>query len=434
MWRITRQIIFLFLTATTASCLNSVGQDPDTNAVDPIRTLKYRLSEVRGLAFKAEVPIVKQTKEGLNNRLAADLQADMGDRRREDLSLAYVKLGLLPRGVDLRSSLLSYYSSQAQGYYNSTTKEVVLLEGQNPLAMLNSSLGEGIDARVLVHELTHALQDQHFSLAARLRPSVNGDQMLALRSVAEADAILSEYAYLFGGLYDWVPGYARAIIEADARELVFPGVPAVIADKMRFQYSAGLKFVSNFMGKHGWLLVNLIHTYPPLSTEQILHPEKYLSMPDPPTDIRFKDLAALFSGEWREIENDTLGELMVQCLFKQFLGSATAAVIAKGWDGDRLVAYRRGDEVAFIWATTWDSARDAQEFFDGYQRIVSMKYDAQPLEQARFYIEKRDQTVLIVEGLDREYVKGLVENVWRGVEIKEAPFQLPPLASLTSLR
>jgi hypothetical protein len=431
--RMVRQFLWLLL-AAVSGCVGGVGRGPDTNGEDPIRTLKYRLSEVRGLTFTAEIPILFETREGLKQRLEAELQADLGDRKRENLSLAYAKLGLLPAGVDLKSSLLNYYSSRAQGFYNSTTKKIVVLEGQNRPTMLTSPPGEGIDARVLVHELTHALQDQHFSLAARLRPSVNGDQVVALRSVAEADAILSEYVYLFGGLYDWVPDYAGEILQAGVGESVFPGVPAVIAAKMRFQYSAGLKFVSNFIGNQGWHPVNLIHRYPPLSTEQILHPEKYLPMPDPPTDISLKDLAALFSGLWKEIENDTLGELMVQCLFKQFLDPTAAAVIAKGWDGDRFVAYRRGDEVAFIWATIWDSSEDAQEFFDGYQTIVSMKYDAPPLDGDGFYIEKRDQAVLIVEGLDREYVKGVIETVWRGMEVKEAPFQLPPLGSLTNLR
>lgn len=429
MRRITRQILFLFLTATTG-CVSGVA----TNSADPIKTLKYRLSEVRELAFKAEVPIVKQTDESLNKRLAADLEADMDDRRREDLSLAYAKLGLVPRGVDLTSSLLGYYSSRVQGYYNSTTKEIVLSEGQDPLAILNSAQGTGIDTRVLVHELTHALQDQHFSLATRLRPSVNGDQVLALRSVAEADAILSEYAYLFGGLEEWVPDYVLQILASDKWQSPPPDVPAVILDKMRFQYSDGLKFVARLISNRGWPALNAIYAHPPLSTEQILHPEKYRSMPDPPTDIRLKDVTALFSEEWREIENDTLGELMVHCLFKQFLNPEDADVVANGWDGDRFVAYRRGDEVAFIWTTTWDSARDAQEFFDGYQSIVPMKYDAQPLEQARVYIEKRDQTVLIVEGLDRDYIKEFVENVWRGMETKEASFQLPPLSFITNIR
>ena len=415
-------------------CVSGIGRDPATNGADPIKTLKYRVSEIRGLAFKAEVPIVNQTNEGLSNRLAADLQADMGDKRREDLSLAYARLGLLPRGVDLKSSLLNYYSSRAQGYYNSMTKEIVLSEGAKPVAMLNSLAGEGISTRVLVHELTHALQDQHFSLAARLQPPVNGDQVLAFRSVAEADAILSEYAYFFGELHDWVPSYALGIIEADAGEAVIPGVPAVITDKMLFQYSAGLKFLSNFIGNHGWLPINLVYKYPPLSTEQILHPEKYLSMPDPPKDISLKDPGGLFSGEWKEIGADTLGELMVHCLFKQFVSPATAAVIANGWGGDRFVAYRRGDEVGFVWATTWDSARDAQEFFDGYQSIIPMKDKAQSQDQARVYIEKRDQTVLVVEGLDREYVKGLVDNVWRRLEITEVAFQPPPLRLLTNIR
>ncbi len=288
-------------------------------------------------------------------------------------------------------------------------------------------MAEKIDRRALVHELTHGLQDQHFSLAAKLRPSVNGDQVLALRSIAEADAILSEHAYLFGGL-DGAVEYVLQLIQSGAGEPVFSGVPAVIADKMQFQYSEGLKFVSRFIGNHGWLPVNMIYKYPPLSTEQILHPDKYSAVPDPPTHITLKEVGSLFSGEWREIENDTLGELMVRCLFSQFLGSRDAAVVASGWDGDRFVAYRMGDEVAFIWATVWDSYKDAQEFYEKYGQILSMKYGP-PSVNSHFYIEKRGRSVIVIEGLEQDRIKRNIETVWAQMVLEKESFQPPPFSS-----
>lgn len=426
MGRITSQILFL-VSIATAGCVSAVGRDGHTNGVDPIQAIKDRLSEVRGLAFSAEVPILFETKERVNERLKSDLEAGRENIKREDLSLAYAKLGLLPSGVDLSSSLLNYYSSQALGFYNSTTKEIVLSDGQDRAAMSNSPLSEET-SKVLTHELTHALQDQHFSLAVKLRRSHNGDQILALRSVAEADAILSEYAYRFGGLQDWVPDYVRQIVKAETRDSGFSDVPAVIMDKMRFQYSSGLNFVSRFANGRGWLPVNLIYKYPPLSTEQILHPEKYLATPDPPTHISLKDLSALFSEEWREIDNDTLGELMVRCLFEQFFGSPDASVVANGWDGDRFVAFRKGDDVAFIWATVWDSPKDAGEFYDKYQEILSVKYSP-PSVHSRFYIEKRDRSVIVVEGLERDRVKRTIGTVWSEMSLEKENFQPPPLRS-----
>jgi len=419
--------LLCLLLAAMGGCVSGVGRERDTDGGDPIKALKHRLSEVRGLAFTAEVPIEFGTKERLNHRLEVDVQADQSDRKREDISLAYAKLGLLPVGIDLRRSSMNFYSSQIQGFYNSKTKKIVLLKETIP-TISNSPPAEGSDTTALAHELTHALQDQQFSLGAKLRPSENGDRNLALRSVAEADATLSEYAYRFGGLQDWVPEYVRQILEAETQESMSPDVPAVIADKIRFQYSAGLNFVSRVLDDHGWLRLNLIYKYPPLSTEQILHPEKYFMTPDPPTHIRLRGLVALFPAEWREIENDTLGELMAQCLFKQFLGPEDAVVAAEGWGGDRFIAYRNGDEVAFIWATVWDSAKDATEFYDRYKRILSMKYRAPSIDSG-VYIEKRDRSVIVIEGVEQNRIRRNIDSVWNTMVLDRVIYQPLPLGS-----
>jgi hypothetical protein len=207
------------------------------------------------------------------------------------------------------------------------------------------------------------------------------------------------------------------LLEAGAEDATLSGMPLIVSDRVRFQYFAGLRFVSRALRNGGWSAVNRLYHSPPLSTEQILHPEKYFEAPDPPARIELKNLSRLFPSPWREIENDTLGELSVQCLFSQFLGPTYAAAVASGWGGDRFVAYQGRNEVALIWASTWDSAQDADEFFVGYQRIIPMKY--QPLDRDRVYIEKRDRTVLIVEGLDRGYMQEFVENVWRDMEIQK---------------
>jgi len=427
MVRITSQILLL-VSIATAGCVGFVGRDGHSNSIDSIRDIKGRLSEVRGLVFTADVPIMFETKEALKERIKAEFEAGLGHLKREELSLAYAKLGLSPSEVDLRSSLLNYYAAQALGFYNSTTKSIALLARQDSTTMSNVSLNQET-SRILVHELTHALQDQHFSLAEKLRPSQNGDEILALRAVAEADAILTEYAYRFGGLEDWVVDYVHQVVAAEPHESEFSDITAVVMDKMRFQHSAGMNFVARLSKRHGWLPVNLAYFYPPLSTEQILHPEKYFARPDPPTRIGLKGLGALFSLEWRSIENDTLGELLVQCLFKQYLSAADAALVANGWDGDRFVAFRNGDEVAFIWATVWDSLKDAGEFYDNYQKILSVKYSSRSFD-SRFYIEIRGLSVIVVEGLDLGRVESNIGAIWSQISHEEEMFNPPPVRSL----
>jgi len=260
---------------------------------------------------------------------------------------------------------------------------------------------------LLVH---HALQDQNFPLTERLSPSNNGDRALAFRSVAEGDAVLTEFAYLFRdetkqSLIDVDQAVKVSSVELQS---VLSGVPAAIADELRFQYEAGFSFVYRIFNEMGWHGINLLYSFPPISTEQVLHPEKFLDLPDPPTRVELNDLPVLFRSDWREIENNTLGELMVECLFKEFFSREEAKVVATGWDGDRFVAFRRGDSVAFIWFTVWDSPEDAEEFMQKYQQIRAKKHV--PTQPSDSFVERRGPLVLVLEGLREAQVK---QNIGR---------------------
>jgi hypothetical protein len=412
-------------------CAGRIGLEASSENPHPIDALRNQLSSIRGLSFIDDVPVVAESTEGLKEYVDTDLQPNMRGKDLDDISAAYEKLGLLPHGANLRSGLLSFYSAEAMALYDSKTKRVVFVG--NPSGRSDALTGAGIDEKVLVHELTHALQDQHFLVGDRLRHSNNGDASLALRSVAEGDAILTEYAFSFGGLNEWLPGYVARVFGGAGDDAAPSAVPMIVADKVRFQYLAGVRFVSHFLGKDGSLSVDLLYKYPPLSTEQILHPEKYLEAPDPPIRIELKGLSGMFSSEWREIENDTLGELMVQCLFKQFIGPEGAAAVAEGWGGDRFVAYRNGNEVAFVWATVWDSAKDAQEFYENYQKILSMKYGT-PLLDSRSYIEKRHRSVMVVEGVKPERIKKNIDTLWVDMVTEQETFHPPPFGSSTASR
>ncbi len=183
--------------------------------------------------------------------------------------------------------------------------------------------------------------------------------------------------------------------------------------------------MSRFLGERGWLGIDRIYSGPPLSTEQVLHPEKYIDDPDPPTRIDLDGLAPFFSPGWQEIENNTLGELMVRVLFERFLTREKGEAGAKGWDGDRFIAFQRGDKVSFIWATVWDSAADAEEFVRTYREIASTKRDKSGPDGSDAYIEQRGLQAIIVEGLERDYIRTHIESIWLGLKLEETPFQRP---------
>lgn len=396
---------------------------------EKIGEIKESLTAVRGLKFINAVPILVENKDVTQKHLESRFSEDYGEEKLKNLSLAYAKLGLFARAVDLKKSLRNLYTAKALGFYDTEAKRVVLLEKSREGVPSDgmARLAEGdLDEATLAHELTHALQDQHFSLRDRLRPSNNDDKTLAFRALIEGDAILTEFAYRFGGVDQLSPAHIHQALQSSSEQLhlVLPNIPAAIAHKVLFQYKVGGSFVYRLLKEKGWPGVNLLYSSPPLSTEQVLHPEKYFDLPDPPTRVDFKNLSLLFQRGWTEIESNTLGELMVHCLFREFLSKKEAEIVANGWGGDRFVAFRRGDEVSFIWTTVWDSPEDAEEFLAGYARILSKKYP-QPQSSSFYYIERRADRVVVVEGLERAHVEEHIEKIWQGMELKKEPFVRP---------
>lgn len=390
---------------------------------DKLGEIEAGVARHRGLEFKGEVSIEVKNKEEMLRYLERDLEQEYGQGRLQKLALAYAKLGLYPKDLDLKKALLGFYSEQLTAFYDYKTKRLVLPESMGGGMVLNTlqflSRRDLLGEAVLAHELTHVLQDQHFSLQKRLGPSNNDDKTLALRAVIEGDATLSGFVYLLGG----TDGQSLALVTEKIREGLkearsdLSDVPGAVVEEMLFQYYGGVSFVSRLLKERDWRAVDRLYAAPPLSTEQVLHPEKYLDAPDFPTRIELPALASLFGPGWEEIENNVLGELMTEVLFRSFFTEAEAQAAAEGWDGDRFVAFRRGEEIAFIWATLWDSSTDAEEFWQKYRELLAKK--SGPEISASAYIERRDRRVIVVEGLERARVGEKINEIWQGMRLEE---------------
>ena len=419
-------LVFLFPTGCASYLVVSGGA---VNR-EKLKEVEAGLVAVRGLKFRAEVAVEVKSAAEMKRYFEQDLEEDYGDEGLRYKSLAYAKLGLIPRGIDLKKSLVDFYSAQVVAFYDPRAKKLVMPESLAAGRVMGTVQFLGrrdvVGEMVLAHELTHALQDQHFSLGEKMRPSTEGDRDLAFRAVIEGDATLSGFAYLFGGADRKAVAQVNQAVQGSLREArsTLSGMPEAIVEEMLFQYHGGVALVSGVLQERGWPAVNRFYAAPPLSTEQVLHPEKYFGVADPPTRVELKNLPQLFQPNWKEIENDVLGELMVEVLFKQFFPENEAKVVAYGWDGDRFIAFSRGEEIAFVWATVWDSEQDAEEFFRGYQRILAKKYPGAQSAGAN-YLERRGQRVVVVEGLESDRVKRQIETIWQGMELTEEPFSSP---------
>ena len=422
-----RSLFFLCLLVIGAGCSSYSVVSGRAFGGGRFAEIQAGLAVLRGLDFKGEVPVEVQGKEEIRRYFASSLEQEYGDEKLRNMALAYAKLGLYPEALDLKKSLLDFYTVQVAAFYDARAKKLVLpedlaagiLSGAEEPAALGTMMGD----MVLAHELTHALQDQHFSLEDRLRPSSEDDRTLAFHAVAEGDATVAGFAYLFRGADDKFLELINQTVQDSIRvaRSTLTDTPEAVVEELLFQYYGGVSLVSRALRDQGWSGVNLLYSIPPLSTEQILHPEKFFELPDPPTRVGLKGLSGLFRPDWREIENNVLGELMVQVLFRRFVAEAEAQRIAEGWDGDRFVAFQREQETAFVWATVWDSLRDAQEFLRGYSEILGKKYAGSGPRAAYAYAEQRDRRVMVVEGLEKSYIRERIEKIWQEMELKEEP-------------
>ena len=396
------------------------------SAADKIKT---KLVAIRGLAFRSPVPLVAVSATEARAMLEREVRHQFTPGEWATIGRVYSALGLLPAGTDLEQTFLDLYSSQLAGFYDPVDRRMVLV---------NDALRTGVFTRVvesvirrdlagemvLAHELTHALQDQHFGLSTGRADVGEDDTQLALRAVYEGDATLAGYATVLGTLR---PGTAVSLarkLERVPSQMAhdYPDIPALIRESIVFQYVAGVNFVSWAYKNAGWEGVNALLARPPRSTEQILHPEKYFVRLENPVRVQLGALAPYLHGEWQLAEEATLGELTIRVLVERFLDRARATEVAAGWDGDRLMALSRGQELALVWLTAWDSERDATEFFSAWATILAGRYPgaastsdtiislggAQP-----YYLERRGSKVLAIEGPLESDLPALADRVWR---------------------
>jgi hypothetical protein len=196
--------------------------------------------------------------------------------------------------------------------------------------------------------------------------------------------------------------------------------PPILAESLIFPYLRGLVLCARLVNDGGWKSIDDAYQSPPLSTEQVLHPEKYKKNPDPPTSV---SLGTLDPGPgWKEVTRNVVGEMQMGVLLKGFQGKEAAA----GWDGDQFAAFE-GDQgrLGLVWFSTWDSENDAKEFAKSYLQFQTKKLgpgaknpDAYPDSTRRpsggntFAVERRGADVVIVEGFPPEKVEALVESAF----------------------
>lgn len=216
---------------------------------------------------------------------------------------------------------------------------------------------------LVAHELVHACRGRGGPDAASSAGNGTSDGQLALRALGEGDAqVLARAAaagdYTEERLREDVSSWIRGAGDSE----VYSGT---IAENYSLApYVEGKRFVARLLDDGGLPAVARAFRDPPASTEQILHPEKYLGRDrDVPVVIEIPDLADAFGADYAAQGAGDIGELELRLLFRPAFGGERAERIAEGWDGCGFRLYaRETDEPALVLYSTWDTEADASAF------------------------------------------------------------------------
>lgn len=261
-------------------------------------------------------------------------------------------LGVIPDGYDLEAFLARMAREQVAGYWDFERKILYIADW----------LPAYLQKPTLVHEFTHALQDQHYNIARFMKP-VRGlsEPYSAIAALLEGDATVVMVESMMSNVLEAEDGerISRLVERLSGILSLASGlsdVPAVLRDSLMFPYFGGLRFVLLTRSNDGWESVNALYRTPPLSTEQVLHPEKRGK--DFPVEVK---LPSIRMPGYKKIGTDVMGELGIKLVLEQTLAKEDAARAAEGWGGDRYIVWASKGKVTMLWVSVWDSEADALE-------------------------------------------------------------------------
>jgi hypothetical protein len=333
----------------------STGQAKGTAAA--IAGVERRVEAVRELRFTRPVPVEILSPPKLAAQLLRAINADTDETALARQGRALVLLGELPPGTDLPQLIRSVQAETVLGFY---------VPGKPPgKGRLYVRSSQGLDPYaefVLSHELTHAVTDQHYDLTRsdRLAAAGRDDEVAAYSALAEGDATLTMQRYLTEKLS---PAQRLAVAATAAGEQTpkMDAAPAALRESLLFPYQSGLAFVRALYARGGYAAVDRAYTDPPTSTEQILHPERYLQR-DQPQPVSVPDLSRALGAGWRAAAQVQWGEFDTHLLLEGELPVTVADAAAAGWDGGRLRSFQQDGHTALVLRTVWDSPAQASEY------------------------------------------------------------------------
>jgi hypothetical protein len=322
-------------------------------------------SKIRNLKSKKSVPCSVEDKKQIEKFLIETIDKEVGDDYLKKMEALYKKLNLIPKDSNYKQLLISLYKEQVAGYYDNYNKRYVMA----------SWIPASMQLPVAVHEQTHAIQDQYFHLTSFLDlKTMSTDELMARQALVEgeASAVMSDYS-------NQIIGAPSLIKTENINSLIIGNLLSLnlIAAKNKdvasilqfliFSYTSGLHFVHDLIKGASYDVLNNIYQAPPTSTEEILHPEKYL-LKNEKVKIEIAEILEKFNIKKEDILiSDTLGEFFLTVVLENNnINAADKTNASSGWAGDKVILLKNNK---LYWYILWDSKEERDEFIKKAETI-----------------------------------------------------------------
>ncbi len=470
------RLLLLCLPVLGACSLLPAAKDPDSATTQQkADRVEREVSRIRDLPQKAKVPAGEKSKDQLLEVMKGEVDKDWNENHREFEERAYKVFGLLPADFDLKSFTAELMRDQVAGYYDPEKKEFFTVKTKESSAQGDttgssveraegkpkkrakkdddslSEIASDLDASLTMpHELTHALEDQHFDLLAKQKAAAgDDDRATALLGLVEGSAMEGGIEHVLdragvpisstGPIGRTVihlvgrPGAGNPATSTDSDSLSgsdaenlekLKKAPPIMSWTLQFPYLSGWRFVNTIRSEYGWEAVNQMYADPPESTEQILYPERYIDRRDRPQKITLAEAPA----GWKKDYEQTLGFLSMRILLNAMLdddlldSKATGVEFADGWDGDRYALLSQGNRDAMAWVVAFDEEGQASTFAGGWRKALRKRFG----DTGTWAIETKDNVVASAWSLPAGEAAAVAKSYLENSKVESQPGDVNP--------
>ena len=333
------------------------------------------MSEITGWELKSPLKKSLRSREEIRAYVLRQMDEEKDARERYASARSAEAFGLIPKGFDLDTFLVDLLTEQIAGLYDPKAHEFYIADW---IALEDQRM-------VMSHELTHALEDQHFQIEDWVRAArPNDDAEMARESVLEGSAMAAMLEYMLkdkGLKLRDLPDIDPSIFVGDLTETpMLKKAPPFIKDSLMFPYFSGLTFSMSVLRSGGWRGFDAVFTKPPANTQEIMHPDLYRGGVVPaPLKV---DLPEGVPGSgWNKLEENSMGEFGWKEILKQFPDADRANELAFGWDGDDYATFEQKDtkRLMLFTRTRFNTEEVASRFFRAYSEALKKKYSERTL-------------------------------------------------------